>query len=82
MQDIFQVLEVDDTRNRFLLSLKPSDLKLGHRLSEEEVGQSLEARLHSYLEERDAVIEQLAASGGGWVHGDAAHTCSSVSREA
>ncbi len=48
---------MEENRGRFLLSLKPSDLKLGHRLGEVEVGQSLLKAFHGYVEERDSILQ-------------------------
>lgn len=57
-----KVLEVEETQGRFLLSLRPSDLKLGYRLEEEEVGRRLVADLLSHFEQRDAILREMAAS--------------------
>ena len=58
---------MDEERGRFLLSLRPSHLRLVHRLSveEEEVRKTLATRLQGYLEERDAVLEAMATATGG-----------------
>ena len=58
---------MDEERGRFLLSLRPSHLRLVHCLTggEEEVRKTLAARLQGYLEERDAVLEAMATATGG-----------------
>lgn len=62
----FQVLEVDQERGRFLLSLRPSHLRLVHRVAGEEgeVREKLAMRLQGYLEERDAVLQAMSAATG------------------
>jgi len=60
------VLEVDQERGRFLLSLRPSHLRLVHRVAGEEgeVREKLAMRLQGYLEERDAVLQVMTAATG------------------
>ena len=62
----FQVLEVDQERGRFLLSLRPSHLRLVHRVADEEgeVREKLAMRLQGYLEERDAVLQAMTVATG------------------
>ena len=59
------MLEVDEERGRFLLSLRPSHLVHCLTGGEEEVRKTLAARLQGYLEERDAVLETMATATGG-----------------
>ena len=56
---ITQVLEVDVDRGRFLLSLRPSDLRLCHRHGEEEVAALLREKMADYLAARDAILEGM-----------------------
>lgn len=60
------MLEVDQERGRFLLSLRPSHLRLVHRVAGEEgeVREKLAMRLQGYLEERDAVLQAMTAATG------------------
>ncbi len=48
---------MEESRGRFLLNLKASHLKLGHRLGEGEVEERLLEGFHGFVEERDTVLE-------------------------
>ena len=52
----FKIAEVDTAKERFLLTLKPSDLKMGNRLSQKEVFEDSLVQFERLLGERDLLL--------------------------
>ena len=54
-----QVQDIDPTKDRFLLSLRPSDLRLSSSLSMEETQTILLERLQWMFQERDSILDDI-----------------------
>lgn len=53
---------MDDTKGQFLLSLRPSDLKLSLTLNEQEAKDKLLSSFLDFLEERNTLLSDLAST--------------------
>lgn len=58
-----KVLELDEEKERFLVSLRCSDLRLSLTKSSELVESEITGQFERFLLERDLVLKQLALSG-------------------
>eukprot|EP00731_Ephydatia_muelleri_P020460 Em0013g187a len=59
-----KIAEVDTAKERFLLTLKPSDLKMGNRLSQKEVFEDSLVQFERLLGERDLLLRDQGALEG------------------
>ena len=65
MQTVWcKVMQVDETNGKLLLSLRPSDLKLSLSFEEDGVANKLLVVLNDILQEREAILKDLAKSSG------------------
>lgn len=58
-----QVMELDEEKERFLLTLRCSDLRLSLTIPAEEVGERVVRQFEHFLEEREHVLQQLSLPG-------------------
>ena len=56
-------MELDEEKERFLLTLRCSDLRLSLTIPAEEVGESVVRQFECFLEERERVLQQLTTLG-------------------
>jgi len=58
-----QVLELDKEKQRFLVTLRCSDLQISSRSTYSDCSKSLLGEFESYLKERENVLESLSGTG-------------------
>ena len=56
-------MELDEEKERFLLTLRCSDLRLSLTIPAEEVGERVVRQFEHFLEEREHVLQQLSLPG-------------------
>lgn len=59
---VFQVLELDKEKQRFLVTLRCSDLQMSSRSPYSDWSKSLLGEFESYLKERESVLENVSGT--------------------